>query len=91
MEDGKVFSRFGEALGKMEDGEVFSRDAWNKRCFIAQQNPDENSKMGKPYLYMIVRIYGKQGYREEGYRVPWTPNQEDLFASDYIMIEGFKK
>lgn len=66
---------FGQALTAVKDGKRISREGWNgKGQFVELQVPDENSKMGLPYLY-ITTVDGK--------RVPWLASQTDLLAEDW--------
>ena len=66
---------FGEALSRLKAGRSMCRAGWNgKGQFIALQTPDENSKMGLPYLYIST---------VEGKLVPWLASQTDLLANDW--------
>ena len=68
------------AFGPME-GIKIARDGWNgKGLFVQAQYPDENSKMGNPYLYIDATALG-------GKRNPWVPSQTDLFADDWYIVE----
>lgn len=68
------------AFGPME-GVKIARDGWNgKGLFVQAQYPDENSKMGNPYLYIDATALG-------GKRNPWVPSQTDLFADDWYIVE----
>jgi hypothetical protein len=59
----------------MWNGERVCRSGWNgKGMWLAMQIPDENSKMGHPYLYM-------KGV--DGKLFPWNPNNLDLLAMDW--------
>lgn len=76
MESEKTFS---EALDLLKKGKKLYREGWNgKGQFIALQVPDENSKMGLPYLY-ISTVSGKL--------VPWLASQTDLLAEDWFLAE----
>lgn len=69
---------FSEALKLVKQGERISRANWNgKGQFVEMQTPDENSKMGLPYLY-ITTVDGK--------RVPWLASQTDLLAEDWAVL-----
>lgn len=69
---------FSEALKQVKAGSKISRDGWNgPGQFIQLQTPDENSKMGLPYLY-ITTVDGK--------RVPWLASQTDLLADDWYVV-----
>jgi hypothetical protein len=70
MTFGDVFNQ----LLEFPQAEIF-RAGWNGRGMgIGMQEPDFNSKMGHPYLYL-------RGV--DGRRSPWTPNQLDLFGRDW--------
>lgn len=72
---------FSEALEKVKLGVAIQREGWNgKGLTVLAQFPDENSKMGNPYLYIDARALG-------GERNPWVPSQTDLFAEDWIVAE----
>lgn len=50
MEEGMNFS---EALDCLKRGDLIQRAGWNgKGMYIEMQNPDENSKMTLPYIFM---------------------------------------
>jgi len=72
---------FESALTQAKAGKMVARDGWNgKGLFVMAQFPDENSKMGNPYLYIDATALG-------GERNPWVPSQTDLFASDWRTVE----
>lgn len=72
---------FSEALNSLKTGEKITRRGWNgKGLYIEAQFPDENSKMGNPYLYIDARALG-------GERNPWAPSQTDLFGEDWEVVE----
>jgi hypothetical protein len=78
---------FEEALTnlKTQPQIKLARAGWNgKGLFIQAQFPDENSKMGRPYLYISVPNHYQDGKLE---LVPWLPSQTDLFASDWYIVE----
>lgn len=71
---------FSDALESLKKGSRLFRDGWNgKGLFVQAQFPDENSKMGNPYLYIDATALG-------GERNPWVPSQTDLFAEDWHRI-----
>lgn len=63
----------------------FVRLAWNQPQpsesvaiqYVTYQMPDEHSKMGHPYLYMVTM---------EGKCVPWLPSQIDIWADDWKAV-----
>lgn len=66
---------FGEALQLLRDGKKVGREGWNgKGQFLELQTPDENSKMGLPYIF-ITTVDGK--------RVPWVASQSDMLTDDW--------
>ena len=70
---------FGEALQALKQGERVSRLGWNgKGQWIELQVPDENSKMGKPYIYISP---------VDGELVPWLASQTDLLAEDWEILQ----
>jgi hypothetical protein len=77
----KVDIPFDMAFGHMRAGRKLSRTGWNgKGLFVTVQFPDENSKMGNPYLYIDAKALG-------GECNPWVPSQTDLFAIDWFVVE----
>ena len=72
---------FSNAFDKLCDGKKLSRRGWNgKGLFVSAQFPDENSKMGNPYLYIDASALG-------GKLNPWVPSQTDLFAQDWYEVK----
>lgn len=70
---------FSTALRAVKNGHLASREGWNgKGMYIALQEPDENSKMRRPYIYM---------YPVDGLLVPWVASQSDLLANDWAIHE----
>lgn len=69
---------FGIALDALRGGRKVARNGWNgKGQWIALQEPNENSKMSLPYLY--IRTVG-------GDLVPWLASQTDLLARDWVEV-----
>jgi hypothetical protein len=72
---------FGWAIWQMQNGAQVARAGWNgKGMHIAIQNPDQNSKMTKPYIYMLTA---------QGDYIPWLASQADMLADDWEIV-GFK-
>lgn len=70
---------FGEALVQLYAYAELRRAGWNgPGMAIALQEPDEHSKMEGAYVY----IRGA-----DGLRVPWTPSQVDILATDWEVVE----
>lgn len=71
---------FSEALEAVKQGRKIQRKNWNgPGQFVEIQRPDDNSKMGLPYLY-ITTVDGK--------RVPWAPSQTDVLADDWRTLDA---
>ena len=74
METGMTF---GVAIIAAKEGKKIHRLGWNgKDQWDALQVPDENSKMGLPYLY-ISTVDGKL--------VPWLASQTDMLCEDWCI------
>lgn len=70
---------FGRALEELRSGKKLARTGWNgANQFIQLQNPDENSKMQRPYIF-ISPVDGKL--------VPWIASQTDLFSDDWFIVQ----
>lgn len=70
---------FGEALYNLRQGKKVTRWGWNgKGMWLALQEPDDNSQMSKPYIYIAVA---------DGNFVPWTASQTDLLAEDWEIVD----
>jgi Protein of unknown function (DUF2829) len=68
----------GQALAILRNGGRVTRTGWNgPGQWIALQVPDENSKMGKPYLYISP---------VDGELVPWLASQTDILAIDWERV-----
>lgn len=77
-----TYTGFQVALAQLKGvpGTRFAREGWNgKGMYIAAQFPDENSKMQRPYLYIVPG---------EGFTVPWVASQADLMADDWYMVSA---
>lgn len=71
---------FGAALEYLKEGERVSREGWNgKGMWLKLQEPDENSKMKRPYIYMSP---------VDGDLVPWVASQSDLLAEDWVYVSN---
>lgn len=70
---------FSEALEALKRGERVSRNGWNGMgMYVKLQKPDENSKMGKPYIFISIVT---------GELVPWVASHGDILADDWFNIE----
>ncbi len=66
---------FSRALDQIKQGRKVQRQGWNgKGMYIEIQNPDENSKMTLPYIYMKT---------VDNKIVPWLASQTDILANDW--------
>lgn len=71
---------FAEALKHLFAGQKLYRQGWNStNQFIALQQPDENSKMTLPYIYINT---------VNGQLVPWVASQTDILARDWQFSDG---
>jgi len=69
----------GLAIKYMRQGEKVARPGWNgKGMWLKLQEPDENSKMSAPYIYMKTA---------DDKLVPWLASQTDILAEDWEIIE----
>jgi Protein of unknown function (DUF2829) len=70
----------GQAIRRLLSGDRIARAGWNgKGMWIALQEPDVNSKMTLPYVYMSTA---------QGDFVPWLCSQTDLLATDWEIADG---
>lgn len=68
----------GNMLVALKAGHCATREGWNgPGQFIQIQQPDENSKMTLPYVF-ITTVRGE--------RVPWIASQTDLLADDWVLL-----
>jgi len=69
----------GEALRSMRNGKRVQRIGWSdKIMYLCMQIPDDHSKMTLPYIYVTTKHLEL---------VPWTCNQIDLLAVDWVVVE----
>ncbi len=77
MDNTETFD-FSQALTFAKAGRKIARQGWNgKGMWVALQVPDENSKMGKPYLYMSIVT---------GELVPWLASHGDILGDDWTLV-----
>lgn len=73
---------FGHALEALKSGLRVQRAGWNgKGMYVQVQDPDTNSVMTYPYLFMSV-----PDCEEGARRLPWQPAQVDIFANDWSIV-----
>jgi hypothetical protein len=78
-QNGRRLMTFGEAIDYMRGGARVEREGWNgKGMWVALQEPDANSKMTLPYIYMRT---------VQGDLVPWLASQTDMLARDWRIAE----
>jgi len=69
---------FSAALVHLIAGAKIQRTGWNgPGQYVAMQRPDENSKMSRPYAYLVSSADSI---------VPWVPSQGDLFSHDWVLV-----
>ena len=75
----KVYE-FGYVLQslKSDDRLKYARQGWwnSEGMYISIQNPDEDSKMTLPYIYMST---------VDGI-IPWIPTNTDILADDWYLV-----
>jgi hypothetical protein len=70
----------GQAVKRLLSGDKVARAGWNgKGMYIELQEPDEDSKMTVPYVYMKTA---------DDNLVPWLCSQTDLLATDWESVDG---
>jgi hypothetical protein len=78
---------FGDAIQAMKDGERVARQGWNgKGIFIELQNPDENSKMTSPYIYIDTTGLQTENAQAPKSTVPWLASQTDMLSDDWCVV-----
>lgn len=69
---------FGYAIEALKEGKKVARKGWNgKDIWLMIQEPDENSKMTLPYIYMFTA---------QGNLVPWLASQADMLSDDWVIV-----
>lgn len=82
----------GEALKYLKMGIRVAREGWNgKGMYLELQKPDTNSKMTRPYVYIVIpgtksRSSSELTPDEPADLVPWVISQTDLLAEDWFLI-----
>lgn len=80
---------FSQALEELKKGAKLTRTQFRDTCYIMAQYPDENSKMTKPYLYMVKKAKANIKNMEVEVpeeRFPVDLSCESLFAEDWYII-----
>lgn len=77
---------FGKAIEVLKGGGRVRRAGWNgKGMWLELQQPDANSKMTLPYIYLN---YPDNAVNTPGAKVPWAPSQTDVLANDWEIVSG---
>ena len=77
MEPTTLFT-FSEALTLLHAGNKLARQGWNGTgMYIHLQRPDANSKMKRPYIYIVP---------DADSVVPWVASQRDLLETDWYIV-----
>jgi hypothetical protein len=73
---------FSLALALLRQGHSIQRTGWySTGLTLHLQNPDAQSKMTLPYIYM---------HFPEGEKVPWLPSQMDVLGNDWAIAAPAK-
>ena len=87
---GRLNMNFGKALEELKAGKKVARRGWNgKGMWVEIQVPDDESKMTRPYLYMVcprgsTTHFGN--FEKDFERVPWLPSCTDILAEDWYVL-----
>lgn len=80
------YFNFGMALTMLKAGKKVCRAGWNgKGIFIELQNPDENSKMSHPYIYIDTTGLRTDNEHAPKSLVPWLASQTDMLSDDWLI------
>lgn len=75
---------FGKAIELLKKGKRVARKGWNgKGIFLELQNPDKNSKMTQPYIYIDTLGLETTNPNAPKGRVPWLASQTDMLVEDW--------
>lgn len=79
---------FGLAIEALKMGIAVARKGWNgKGIYLELQEPDENSKMTLPYIYIVTNgLITDNPHAPKGC-VPWLASQTDILADDWMIVE----
>lgn len=79
MDNVTVGLNFGSALDRLRQGAKLRRAGWNGTGMaIGVREPEGSTDMDRPYIW-IRGVDGK--------RVPWTPSQVDILATDWEVVD----
>ena len=69
---------FGAAIEILKSGGYVQREGWNgKDMWLGLQEPDDQSKMSLPYIFMST---------VQGDLVPWLASQTDMLSEDWMVV-----
>ena len=75
-EECQALYNFARVIEGLKLGRAFRRLGWNNnQSYIMLQRPYENSKMTRPYIFMVT---------DDGEKIPWVASQTDLLECDWI-------
>lgn len=77
---------FETALTLAKEGKKVARLQFRDTCYIMAQYPDENSKMTKPYLYMVKKAKSTDTEEAPEDRFPVDLSCESIFAEDWYEV-----
>jgi hypothetical protein len=69
---------FNEALYQINSGTKVTRLIWIKGTHVELYTPEAGSRLTKQFLVVSTSIDDL---------VPWEPAQEDLLATDWVIVE----
>lgn len=75
---------FGWAIRALKNGNRVRRRGWNGQgIFIELQEPDEQSKMSSPYIFIDTTGLVTDNIEAPRSRVPWLASQTDMLSEDW--------
>jgi hypothetical protein len=79
---------FGDAIENLKIGHRVARSGWNGAgIFLELQNPDADSKMTHPYIYIDTTGLKTENPAAPKVRVPWLASQTDMLAEDWFILQ----
>ncbi len=78
---------FGDVIAGLRKDRCYARAGWNgKGIYIRLQNPDENSKMTQPCIYIVTGGLESDNPDAPRGTVPWLASQTDMLANDWLEV-----
>ena len=78
---------FGYAIQMLKCGKKVARKGWNgKGIFIELQEPDKNSKMTHPYIFIDTTGLQTDNAFAPKDLVPWLASQTDILSEDWEVV-----